>query len=343
MNNNLFLENKNLFLKIEKLRDWQSIKNTIDNNHQLIENTPWNSNFIQLYKQQNYLKNLLNDYNNCQEEFQLISIINKDIDNLQLENLNNNLNKNLNNLYQLLKYNDDDLRDVILEIHSGSGGQDSEDWAMMLYKMYIGWINKNNYNYEILDWQTSQVGLKYTTIKITNGNFLYGQLKNETGIHRLVRLSPFNANNKRHTSFASVNVMPLVEDDTTIIINNSDLKIDTYKSSGAGGQHVNTTDSAVRITYLPKNIVVECQKERSQHSNKQTALNMLKSKLLQLKIQEQQKLKKEHNQQKHSIDFGYQKRSYILHPYQLVKDNDTGIETSKTIEVLKGNIDIFLQ
>lgn len=301
------------------------------NNLKILTNQPWNSSLIDQYKKLNTLKKIIEQYELIQLEWEMALLENTMVDSIQ---------EKANNLLKILKYDDHDDNDIILEIHSGAGGDDAEDWAMMIYNMYMGWIQKNHLKYEIIHWQPSSVGLKSCSIKISQGDFLYGKLKNETGIHRLVRLSPFNANNKRHTSFASVTVSPFIENDLSITINLQDLKIDTFRASGAGGQHVNTTDSAVRITHIPTGIVVNCQNERSQHSNKETAIKILKGKLLQKKILEQQKEKTKNKRE--SIDFGYQKRSYVIHPYQMIKDHETAIETSQIDSVFSGHIDLFL-
>ena len=320
----------------DKIHQLIKEKNIYENYHKLTKfmDQPWTPSLIPLYKEHRAFKNIIEKYEEIQLELEI----------LNLEGLNPSslLEDKINNLLKFLKYESHDNNDCIIEIHSGAGGDDGENWAMMLYEMYLGWINKNQLDYEIIHWQSSPVGLKSCSVKISKEDFLYGKLKHETGIHRLVRLSPFNANNKRHTSFASVNIIPVVDNDLTIVIQDKDLRIDTFRSSGAGGQHVNTTDSAVRITHIPTGLVVNCQNERSQHANKETALKILKGKLLQKKLRELEEEKNSINNKKSSIDFGQQKRSYILHPYQMVKDHETSVETSKTQEVLGGSIDLFL-
>ena len=246
-----------------------------------------------------------------------------DIDNLKLQT------------YLTGKY---DPNDCIIEIHPGAGGT---DWVDMLSRMYIRYITKANYTYEIIDFEPNELaGYKSITI-LVKGENAYGYLKGENGIHRLVRISPFDSGKRRHTSFAGVTVIPKIKQDINIDINENDLKIDVYRSSGAGGQHVNTTDSAVRITHIPTKIVVTCQNERSQIQNKEKALMILKSKLYALKEEEASKqisnMKTDMN-----INFGYAKRSYIMCPYTLVKDNDTEYETSDVYKVLDGNIDEFI-
>ena len=213
----------------------------------------------------------------------------------------------------------------------------------MLRKMYAKWSQNKKYKYELIsEHKGDEAGIKSSTIKI-NGNFIYGLLKSESGIHRLVRISPFDSGARRHTSFASVWVYPVVDENIKIDILDKDLRIDTYRSSGAGGQHVNTTDSAVRITHKPSKIVVQCQNERSQHKNKETCLNMLKARLYEFEIQKKEKENEKTQNSKSEIGWGHQIRSYVLHPYRLVKDNRTNFETSDPEKVLNGEIDNFLE
>lgn len=235
-----------------------------------------------------------------------------------------------------------DKNDCILEIHPGAGGTESCDWALMLYRMYTRWCEKKGYKVEILDYQDGEeAGIKNASLRV-KGHNAYGYLKNEKGVHRLVRLSPFDSNNRRHTSFASIEVTPEIEQDNDIEIDEKDLKIDVYRSTGAGGQGVNTTDSAVRITHLPTKIVVTCQNERSQIQNKEQALKVLKNKLLVKKLEEQENALNEIKGDQANINFGSQIRSYVLHPYSMIKDHRTNIETSNTTKVLDGDIDIFI-
>lgn len=235
-----------------------------------------------------------------------------------------------------------DNNDAIFEIHAGAGGTESCDWAQMLERMYLKYFDKKGFKYELVDVQPGEeVGIK-SVIYIVKGNFSYGYLKNEKGVHRLVRLSPFDSNNRRHTSFAAVDVIPEFDDKVEIELLDSDIRIDVYRSSGAGGQGVNTTDSAVRITHLPTGIVVTCQNERSQIKNKETALSVLKSKLYQIKLKENQSKIDNMKSSNSNIEFGSQIRSYVLHPYSLIKDHRTGYETSNVNKVLDGNIDEFI-
>ena len=235
-----------------------------------------------------------------------------------------------------------DKNNCIIELHSGAGGTEACDWTNMLYRMYIRYFERHNFKYELISYlEGEEVGIKSVSLHIT-GPFAYGYLKSEKGVHRLVRLSPFDANNKRHTSFASVDVIPEFKEVSDIKIDDKDLKIDVYRSSGAGGQHINRTESAVRITHLPTKIVVSCQNQRSQIQNREEAMRVLKSKL---KIIEIEKRNNEINQVKGenlNIEFGSQIRSYVMHPYSLVKDHRTGFETSNVLKVLDGEIDEFI-
>ena len=236
-----------------------------------------------------------------------------------------------------------DKNNCIVDIHPGAGGTESCDWASMLYRMYIRWCEKKNYKVTVLDYQDGEeAGIKSVSFLVKGLN-AYGYLKNEKGVHRLVRLSPFDSNNRRHTSFASIEVTPEIEQDTTIEIDEKDLKIDVYRSTGAGGQGVNTTDSAVRITHLPTKIVVTCQNERSQIQNKEQALKVLKNKLLLKKIEEQEQELKGIKGEQSNMEFGSQIRSYVMHPYSMVKDHRTNTETSNVDKVLDGDIDLFIE
>ena len=239
--------------------------------------------------------------------------------------------------------NESDSLDCYIEIHAGAGGTESQDWAEMLRRMYMKWsANKKFKSQLISEHKGEEAGIKSSTIKI-EGDYVNGWLKSESGIHRLVRISPFDSGARRHTSFASVWVYPVVDENINIEIIEKDLRIDTYRSSGAGGQHVNTTDSAVRITHLPTKIVVQCQNERSQHKNKETCMNMLKARLYDFKIKKREQESKNLESSKSEIGWGHQIRSYVLHPYRLVKDNRTNHESSNPDKVLNGEIDDFLE
>jgi len=233
--------------------------------------------------------------------------------------------------------------DIYLEIHAGAGGTESQDWAEMLRRMYLKWFDKKLFKYEIIsEHKGDEAGIKSTTLKVS-GEYMYGLMKNESGVHRLVRISPFDSGARRHTSFASVWVYPDIDEEVNIKIDEKDLRIDTYRSSGAGGQHVNTTDSAVRITHLPTKIVVQCQNERSQHKNKETCFKMLKSRLYEHQIQKKEELEQKNIELKTDIGWGHQIRSYVLQPYQLVKDLRNKVESSNPEDVLNGNIDQFIE
>ena len=236
-----------------------------------------------------------------------------------------------------------DKYNAVLEIHPGAGGTESCDWANMLYRMYTRWCEKHNYKYEIIDEQKGEeAGIKSVSMIIYGMN-VFGYLKNEKGVHRLVRISPFDSNARRHTSFASVDVTPyIVNEDIDIEIKPNDIRVDVYRSSGCGGQGVNTTDSAVRITHLPTKIVVTCQNERSQIQNKEKALEVLKNKLYQLEMEKKEKELKELKGEQADINFGSQIRNYVMHPYSLVKDLRTNVETSNVLKVLDGDIDLFI-
>lgn len=236
-----------------------------------------------------------------------------------------------------------DQSSTFLEINAGAGGTEAQDWADMLLRMYMRWAEKHGYGIEsIAENKGEEAGIKSATIKIT-GLEAYGWLKTESGVHRLVRISPFDSNAKRHTSFASVWVYPEIDDSIDIQIEEKDLRIDTYRSSGAGGQHVNVTDSAVRITHIPSGVVVQSQSDRSQHRNKATCMSMLKSRLFELEMRKKQDAVTANQAGKKEIGWGSQIRSYVLHPYQMVKDLRTEVETSNTEGVLDGEIDDFLQ
>jgi peptide chain release factor 2 len=233
--------------------------------------------------------------------------------------------------------------DIYLEIHAGAGGTESQDWADMLRRMYMKWFDKKKFTYEIIsEHKGEEAGIKSSTLKV-NGGYLYGLMRGESGVHRLVRISPFDSGARRHTSFASVWVYPAVEDDISVKIDEKDIRIDTYRSSGAGGQHVNTTDSAVRITHLPTKIVVQCQNQRSQHKNKETCFKMLKARLYEYEIQKREQENKKSVSSKTDIGWGHQIRSYVLQPYQLVKDLRNKIENTNPSAVLDGNIDQFIE
>jgi peptide chain release factor 2 len=236
-----------------------------------------------------------------------------------------------------------DANDTFLQVNAGAGGTESQDWAQMLMRMYIRWANRNGYKVEVLDEHPGEeAGIKSCTLEI-KGHNAYGKLKTESGVHRLVRISPYDSNARRHTSFASVWVYPVIDDEIEIEVNEADCRVDTYRASGAGGQHINKTDSAVRITHLPTGIVVACQSERSQHKNRSTAWKMLKARLYEMELQKQQEKIDAANAKKTDIGWGHQIRSYVLQPYQLVKDLRTGHTSTSPQDVLDGGLDDFIQ
>ena len=248
------------------------------------------------------------------------------------------------NLKYLTLMNDEaDQNNSFLEIHAGAGGTESQDWAEMLQRMYVRWAESKEFDISLLqESKGEEAGIKSSTLKIS-GDYVYGRLKRESGIHRLVRISPFDSNKRRHTSFASIWVYPEIDDKVEIEINEGDLRIDTYRASGAGGQHVNKTDSAVRITHLPTNIVVQCQSDRSQHKNRSNAMKMIKSRIYETELQKRKEDENIKNKEKKEIGWGNQIRSYVLHPYKLIKDLRSGYETSNVNDVLNGKIDNFLE
>lgn len=254
------------------------------------------------------------------------------------------IKKKLNQIQiSLALMGEDDTKNAIVTIVPGAGGTESQDWADMLLRMYTRWFQKKGFEYEILDYQAGEeAGIKSVTL-LVKGENAYGYLKCENGIHRLVRISPFDANKKRHTSFASVHVSPEIDDSVDIEINEKDLRIDTFRASGAGGQHVNKTDSAVRILHIPTGIVVSCQNERSQHKNKAKALKVLKTKLYELEKQKKEKEIESKSGEKKDVSWGNQIRSYVFHPYKMVKDLRTEYETSNVESVMDGEIDPFIE
>ena len=294
---------------------------------------------------------MINSYKESEKEKQDlydIFLLAKEENNKQIIDETLNKFKNLNEEVKKIEIkcflsNKNDILDSYLEFHAGAGGTESQDWAEMIRRMYMKWAFNKGYSVELIsEHRGDEAGIKSSVIKIS-GDYIYGFLKSESGIHRLVRISPFDSGARRHTSFASVWVYPVINEDIDIAISEKDLRIDTYRSSGAGGQHVNTTDSAVRITHLPTKIVVQCQNERSQHKNKETCMNMLKARLYESELQKREKESENIENSKSDIGWGYQIRSYVLHPYRLVKDNRTNYESSNPDKVLDGDIDNFLE
>ena len=313
------------------------------------------SNFWDDQEKSNRVISELNDLKSITKEIEELTNKVKDVDLLMqdeidletqglIEEESIDIKKELDklNLFLLLD-NEYDKNNCILEIHSGAGGTEACDWANMIYRMYTRWLDQKGYKYEVIDYQEGdEVGVKSVSL-LVKGLYSYGYLKCEKGIHRLVRLSPFDANHKRHTSFASVFVTPEIDEVSDIEIDPKDLKIDVYRSSGNGGQGVNTTDSAVRITHIPSKIVVTCQNERSQIQNKEHAMKILKNKLKLLEIEKQEAELKNIGGEQMNIDFGSQIRSYVMHPYSMVKDHRTKYETSNVDGVLDGDLDKFIE
>tara|TARA_B100001741_G_scaffold201130_1_gene165976 strand:- start:203 stop:1183 length:981 start_codon:yes stop_codon:yes gene_type:complete len=310
-----------------------------------------NSKAEKILKEKKLFEDLVQSYKSSLKQFDEIT----DLYNLALEENNQSvLKESKNNILQLFKNikkdeikcflsNEADSLDTYVEIHAGAGGTESQDWAEMLRRMYIKWASSKNYKYQLIsEHKGDEAGIKSSTIKI-DGNYVYGFLKSESGIHRLVRISPFDSGARRHTSFASVWVYPVIDESIKIEILDKDLRVDTYRSSGAGGQHVNTTDSAVRITHVPTKIVVQCQNDRSQHKNKETCMNMLKARLYEYELKKKEQQLKSSEESKSDIGWGHQIRSYVLHPYRMVKDNRTDFESSSPDKVLDGEIDEFLE
>ncbi|WP_440680625.1 peptide chain release factor 2 [Candidatus Pelagibacter sp. HIMB1623] len=302
-------------------------------------------------KEKKLFEELINSYNSSIENIKDLI----DLNELAYEEQNTIVQKEiLQNIKDLRKEvkkneikcflsNEADSLDCYIEIHAGAGGTESQDWADMLRRMYLKWSDKKNFKSNLIsEHRGEEAGIKSATIKI-EGDYVFGWLKKESGIHRLVRISPFDSGARRHTSFASVWIYPVVDENINIEILEKDLRIDTYRSSGAGGQHVNTTDSAVRITHLPSKIVVQCQNERSQHKNKETCMNMLKARLYDYEIKKREEENQNTESNKAEIGWGHQIRSYVLQPYQLVKDNRTNYENTSPDKVLDGELDDFLE
>ena len=333
-------------------------KENIENKLKELEKISSNENFWKdqnlvkkIVKQKKFFQNILDSFNKSLKDIENVSDLFELASQEKDEETLRDCNQKINKIFSDIKKNeincflsgDNDELDIYLEIHAGAGGTESQDWADMLRRMYIKWFDKKKFKYEIVsEHKGEEAGIKSSTIKV-EGNYLYGQMKTESGVHRLVRISPYDSGARRHTSFASVWVYPAVEDDIDIVINDKDLRIDTYRSSGAGGQHVNTTDSAVRITHLPTKIVVQCQNERSQHKNKETCFKILRARLYEHEIQKKEEENKKELNSKTDIGWGHQIRSYVLQPYQLVKDLRNKTENTNPQSVLDGNIDQFIE
>lgn len=293
---------------------------------------------------------VIDPYFECRKEFdelnELVVLLDKDDEGSirEIKESLDKLEKDVDSLeFKSLMGGELDINDAILSIHAGAGGTESCDWASMLLRMYSMWAEANGYKTQIIDMLAGEEAGVKSVVVILTGAYAYGYLKSERGVHRLVRISPFDANKRRHTSFASVDVIPEIEDAMQVDVKESELRIDTYRSSGAGGQHVNVTDSAVRITHLPSGIVVQCQNERSQHKNKATAMKVLRARLYELKMEEKKKEMEKEYAKKQKIEWGSQIRSYVMHPYSMVKDHRTNYETSNVGAVMDGSLDAFIE
>ena len=319
----------------------------------MLENNFWQdkSNSQKIIKEKKFYESLIHSHDKSVKSLSDLHELNE----LALEEKNQSIItevlENIKDLKKLAKKNETkcflsnetDSLDCYIEIHAGAGGTESQDWAEMLRRMYLKWsIIKGFKSHLISEHKGDEAGIKSSTIKI-EGDYVFGWLKSESGIHRLVRISPFDSGARRHTSFASVWVYPVVDENIDIEIIEKDLRIDTYRSSGAGGQHVNTTDSAVRITHMPSKIVVQCQNERSQHKNKDTCMSMLRARLYDFEMKKKEKKSQTVESSKSEIGWGHQIRSYVLHPYRMVKDNRTSFESSNPDKILDGEIDDFLE
>ncbi|PHX88859.1 MAG: peptide chain release factor 2 [Pelagibacteraceae bacterium] len=334
-------EKNNIYLKLQ------------DHNKKMADINFWHDKNLSknIIKEKKLFEELVNSFKNSTQQL-------KDLDDLhELANNENNLSvqneviQNIKDLKKIVKKNEikcflskeSDSLDCYIEIHAGAGGTESQDWADMLRRMYLKWADHKKFKSDLIsEHRGDEAGIKSTTIKI-EGDYVFGWLKNESGIHRLVRISPFDSGARRHTSFASVWVYPVVDENINIEVLEKDLRIDTYRSSGAGGQHVNTTDSAVRITHIPSKIVVQCQNQRSQHKNKETCMNMLKARLYDYEMKKKEQANENSEESKSEIGWGHQIRSYVLQPYRLVKDNRTNFESTSPEKVLDGQIDEFLE
>ena len=333
-------------------------KNDIENKIKILEKKIAESNFWKnklsakkILKEKKFLEIIFHNFNSVVNELEnlegLIELALKENDSAVIKDCEGKINLLLSQIkkteVKCFLSGENDHLDTYLEIHAGAGGTESQDWAQILRRMYSKWTEKKNSKFEIIsEHRGDEAGIKSTTIKIT-GSYMYGWLKSESGVHRLVRISPFDSGERRHTSFASVWVYPVLDESIKIDIKEKDIRIDTYRSSGAGGQHVNTTDSAVRITHLPTNIVVQCQNERSQHKNKETCFNMLKARLYKYEMQKKEEASENLAKFKTDIGWGHQIRSYVLQPYQLVKDLRNNLENTDPDSVLDGDIDSFLE
>ncbi|MGM9899689.1 MAG: peptide chain release factor 2 [Bacilli bacterium] len=334
---------------LDKVLQIEKLKQKISENEQTMSQANFwdNPTFAtQFLQKNNEMKEIISKFSILKsniDDLEVIIQLNDDDLNEEATDLIKNINIKLEKfeIEQLLNEPYDHMN-AIMELHPGAGGTESQDWALMLYRMYKRYAERNNYEFELIDYEeATEAGLKSATFLIKGTN-AYGILKGEKGVHRLVRISPFDSNARRHTSFVGVNVTPEVDNSIDVNINMDEIKIDTYRSSGAGGQHINKTDSAVRITHLPTGIVVSCQNQRSQIQNRERAFQVLKSKLYQLEVEKQEKLLKNIGGELSENGFGSQIRSYVLHPYSMVKDHRTQVESPNPSAVLDGDLDMFI-
>ena len=334
--------------------DKNKIKDKIENfDKKISQEDFWKDKLTaqKILKEKNFFGNILENYNLTINELenleQLLELATQENNSVVIKDCEKKINLLLNQIKKTevscFLSGENDHLDTYLEIHAGAGGTESQDWAQMLRRMYSKWIEKKKCKFEIIsEHKGDEAGIKSSTLKII-GSYMYGWLKSESGVHRLVRISPFDSGARRHTSFASVWIYPVIDDSIKIDIQDKDIRVDTYKSSGKGGQSVNTTDSAVRITHLPTNIVVQCQNERSQHKNKETCFNMLKARLYKHEMQKKAEASENLAKSKTDIGWGHQIRSYVLQPYQMVKDLRNNLENTDPDSVLDGDIDGFLE
>ncbi len=353
---NMLQELRSLENKIKKISEILNIENNkeelVQLEKQTVEESFWDDfeNSKVVLQKIKHLKSKIDSYEQLETDYaDLINLIEMGLEEDDLETLSEcqvlyrDFFKELKSLEETTKFiGEYDKNGAILSLHAGSGGTESCDWVSMLFRMYKRFAEKNDMKVELLDLiNGTEAGIKSVSFEVSGIN-VFGQLKSEKGVHRLVRISPFDSGGRRHTSFASCEVLPVIEDDMGFEINTEDLKIDTYRASGAGGQHVNTTDSAVRITHVPTNTVVQCQNERSQHKNKDRAMKMLKSKLFELREKEKKEQMSELKGESKENAFGSQIRSYVMHPYNMVKDHRTGCESGNVQNVLDGGLNDFI-